>query len=133
MDLGEFQNASLGIAIIVLLICLVILALILMKTTNTSTPIIDSCPDYWTVDGSGNNTQCINTKDLGTCPSNSGSKHLIMNFNNAPYVGSNSLCAKYTWAKSSESSKAPCLSRFDRSTLNLLHKASKLAGEPGNF
>lgn len=95
-----FQKFVLFSAIAILIFALVIIGISLTNSIdNNWPPMISSCPDYWTVDGSGNNTQCINTKDLGTCPSNSGSKHLIMNFNTAPYVGSNSLCAKYTWAK----------------------------------
>ena len=95
-----FQKIVLFSAIVILIFALVIIGISLTNSIDSNwPPMISNCPDYWTVDGSGNNTQCINTKDLGTCPSNSGSKHLIMNFNNAPYVGSNSLCAKYTWAK----------------------------------
>ena len=56
------------------------------------------CPDWWISDGSGNNTICTNIKDLGTCPPQSGNDHLIMNFNDPAFTGSNGTCAKYTWA-----------------------------------
>jgi hypothetical protein len=57
-----------------------------------------ACPDYWIIDGSGNNTRCINQKDLGTCKPLSGKNHLIMNFNNPSFTGSQGTCNKYTWA-----------------------------------
>jgi hypothetical protein len=56
------------------------------------------CPDYWSMDGSGNNAICTNIKDLGTCPASSGNKHLTMNFNNAAFTGSQGNCNKYRWA-----------------------------------
>ena len=51
-----------------------------------------------TMDGSGNNATCRNIKDLGTCPPNSGQKHLTMNFNVSPYTGTQGACNKYNWA-----------------------------------
>ena len=95
-----FQKFVLFSAISILILALVVIGISLSKSTKTQwPPMISSCPDYWTMDGSANNPMCINVKDLGTCQPTSGSRHLIMDFNSAPYVGSNSLCAKYTWAK----------------------------------
>lgn len=94
-----FQKFVLFAAIIILIIALVFIGIALSYSSDTSwPPMTPECPDYWTMDGSGNNANCINVKDLGTCPSQSGQKHLTINFNNAPYNGSNSTCAKYTWA-----------------------------------
>jgi hypothetical protein len=95
----SFQKFVLFGAIIILIITLVIIGLALNYSKNTMwPPLVPTCPDYWIVDGSGNNTTCTNIKDLGTCPPNSGEKHLVMNFNNPPFTGSNGLCGKYRWA-----------------------------------
>jgi hypothetical protein len=98
--MGGFQKTVLIIAIIILIIALVIIGMALVYSNNSTVwpPIVASCPDYWTIDGSGNNTTCTNVKDLGTCPAQPGSKHLTMNFNVAPYTGSNGTCAKYKWS-----------------------------------
>ena len=95
-----FQKIVLFIAIIMLIISLVLIGFILSAGKDSQwPPMTPSCPDYWLADGSGNNAKCVNIKDLGTCQAPSGSRHLTMDFNVAPYVGDNSLCAKYTWAK----------------------------------
>lgn len=95
-----FQKIVLYSAIIILIIALVIIGTTLSNTTASAVwpPMVPECPDYWVVDGSGNNTTCVNMKDLGTCSATGGDNHLRMNFNNAPYTGSNGTCAKYTWA-----------------------------------
>ena len=94
-----FQKFILFTAIIILIITLIFIGIALSNSTNQSwPPMIPECPDYWVVDGSGNNTTCINMKDLGTCQPQNGQKHLVMNFNGAAYTGSNGLCAKYNWA-----------------------------------
>lgn len=96
----SFQKIVLFAAVIILIITLVFIGVTLSFSKDPQWPPITSeCPDYWLVDGSGNNTSCINVKDLGRCPAASGDKHLKMNFNTAGYTGSNSMCAKYTWAK----------------------------------
>jgi hypothetical protein len=101
-NLGSFQKTILVVAIIFLLINLVIISLGLTYSSknNTWPPIVPDCPDYWesVTDESGNNIKCVNTKDLGVCNPSSGDAHLSMNFNQAPYVGDKSNCAKYTWA-----------------------------------
>ena len=96
-----FQKIVLYAAIIILIIALVIIGVSLSygKSNQVWPPVVPQCPDYWVVDGSGNNATCINVKDLGTCKATGGNKHLTMNFNEAPYVGADSTCAKYTWAK----------------------------------
>ena len=96
-----FQKIVLYSAIIILIIALVIIGIALSysKDNQVWPPIVPECPDYWVVDGSGNNATCINVKDLGTCQATGESKHLTMNFNNPPFTGSDETCSKYTWAK----------------------------------
>jgi len=95
-----FQKIVLIGAIIILIIALIFIGIALSYSKNKMwPPMVPSCPDYWQIDGSGNNTTCTNIKDLGSCPSQSGQPHLVMNFNNPAFTGANGLCAKYTWAK----------------------------------
>jgi hypothetical protein len=94
-----FQKIVLFIAIILLIIALVFIGISLSYSKDPEwPPMIPQCPDYWLIDGSGNNTTCTNIKDLGTCPPQNGSKHLVMNFNTPVYTGANWVCSKYTWA-----------------------------------
>ena len=96
-----FQKIVLYSAIIILLISLVIIGIALSyaKDSQEWPPVVPDCPDFWVIDGSGNNATCLNVKDLGTCKATGGTKHLTMNFNEAPFTGSDEMCAKYTWAK----------------------------------
>jgi len=96
-----FQKFVLFGAIIILIIALVFIGVALSYSVDKQQwpPMTPQCPDYWSIDGSGNNTTCVNVKDLGTCQPQSGDKHLTMNFNVSPYTGTNGLCSKYTWAK----------------------------------
>jgi hypothetical protein len=94
-----FQKIVLIIAIIVLIISLVLVGILLRSSSSeTWPPLVPECPDWWIADGSGNNTTCINIKDLGVCQAQSGEKHQTMNFNTSAFTGSNGLCAKYKWA-----------------------------------
>lgn len=98
--MGGFQKIVLFSAIIILIVALVFIGIALTYSSDTTwPPMTPDCPDYWMMDGSGNNAQCINVKDLGTCPPQGNQKHLTMNFNTSPFDGSNELCAKYKWAK----------------------------------
>lgn len=95
-----FQRIISIIAIVILIICLVIIGITLSRSNKTQVwpPMVGDCPDYW-IDASGNGAKCVNSKDLGTCKANLGADgHSTMDFTVAPYVGSNGLCAKYTWA-----------------------------------
>jgi hypothetical protein len=97
--MATFQKIILVIAIVILILALVVIGIALSYSkAQIWPPMVPACPDYWSIDGSGNNATCINVKDLGTCPPNSGSAHLTMNFNNPPYTGSQGNCSKYTWA-----------------------------------
>ena len=95
-----FQKIVLYSAIIILIVALVIIGLTLSysKEKQIWPPIVPDCPDYWTIDGSGNNATCVNMKDLGSCPKGNNN-HQKVNFNQAPYVGSTGNCAKFNWAK----------------------------------
>ena len=63
-------------------------------------PVVGNCPDYW-VDLSGNGSKCLNSQGLGSChdymPTTDNQN--TMNFNQAPFIGTNGNCAKYRWAK----------------------------------
>jgi hypothetical protein len=95
-----FQKIVLYAAIIILIISLVFIGITLSyaKDSKAWPPIVPNCPDYWAIEGSGDNARCINVKDLGKCKPNGKDKHLSMNFNDSPYVGDKGLCSKYEWA-----------------------------------
>ncbi len=94
-----FQKIVLIIAIIILTITLVIMIIALDKTgKEVWPPVITKCPDWWIADGEGNNSTCINVKDLGVCSAKAGEKHQTMNFNTDLYTGQQGACAKYKWA-----------------------------------
>lgn len=94
MEMSAFQKTILFAAIIVLILCMVFIGYSLQNIQKENwPPNIPVCPDYWTVDGSGNNYKCLNTNNLGTC----GLKE--MNFNTPTFTGSREMCNKYTWAK----------------------------------
>lgn len=98
--MDTFQKIVLFSAIIVLIISLVVIGMALSYSKDQQwPPMTPDCPDYWSIDGSGNHAVCINKKDLGICPPKSGEKHLTMNFNTSAFTGSNEACAKYSWAK----------------------------------
>ena len=93
-----FQKIILYSAIIILIVILIIIGIAFSYAKNEQwPPLVPECPDFWIADGSGNNTECINIKDLGTCPA-VGTKHKRMNFNVSPFIGDDGDCAKYTWA-----------------------------------
>jgi hypothetical protein len=100
-DIPVFQKIVLTSAIIILIISLVIIGIMLSysKAKEQWPPIVASCPDYWIIDGSANLSRCTNIKDLGTCPPQSGNKHLVMEFSDPAFTGANGTCAKYAWAK----------------------------------
>jgi len=97
--MNSFQKIVLVIALIILLISLFFIGVALYYARyNNWPPMVPNCPDYWVNEGTGKNSTCVNVQNLGTCSATSGDSHLTMNFNNAPYVGANGNCAKYTWA-----------------------------------
>ena len=96
-----YQKNLIIAALIALVIVLLYLAysIVYAEKHKAWPPMTPPCPDYWEMnnDSSGNNT-CSNIKNLGKCQPANGQKHLVMNFNDPSYNGSNGLCAKYTWA-----------------------------------
>ena len=95
-----FQKIVLFAAIIILIIALVIIGIALTYAQDqTWPPMVPDCPDYWVMDGSGNNATCTNVQDLGSCPPTNGSQHLVMNFNTPAFTGSQGSCNKYSWAR----------------------------------
>jgi len=98
--MGPFQKTVLFVSIILLIIILVIIGVALASSKDQDwPPVVPDCPDYWMMDGSGNNAVCINQKDLGVCPPRGNAKHQVMNFNAAPFTNSDGDCYKYKWAK----------------------------------
>jgi hypothetical protein len=94
-----FQKIVLYAAIFVLILSLIMIGVVLGMTKDKQwPPMTPQCPDYWTIDGEGQNAVCVNVKDLGTCPPQSDQDHLTMNFNTPAFSGTRGLCAKYTWA-----------------------------------
>ena len=62
--MASFQKIVLISAIIILIIALLIIGITLIYSKNTNwPPNIPSCPDWWLMDGSGNNQKCINITD----------------------------------------------------------------------
>lgn len=97
--MDNFQKIILISAIVMLIISLIFIGSVLSSSSEQYwPPVTPDCPDYWISDGSGNAAKCINVKDLGICQPEEGDKHLVKNFNVAPYNGNDSKCAKYTWA-----------------------------------
>lgn len=95
--MDSFQKIVLFSAIIILIFALVFIGVSLRYSDNVNwPPMVPSCPDYWTMDSSGN---CINTKHLGTCRPPKGQTMLKINFDVPAFSGANHLCAKYNWAK----------------------------------
>ena len=98
--ISEYHKIVLIIAIIIL-ICLLVFISISLKSQLTQDwpPVIGDCPDYW-VDTSGNGGNCVNVKNLGTCPSSTQGQPLSVNFSGPNYSGSAGLCAKWNYANS---------------------------------
>lgn len=84
----------------VALIIVVYYQLIKIKSADkakTWPPVVAQCPDYWEAHGE-NGSNCVNVKNLGTCPAKTGETHLSMDFSGADYTGTMGKCNKYKWA-----------------------------------
>lgn len=90
--MASFQKITIGVAIILLIICLIFIGYSLYKAKYDVAypPVAADCPDYW-LDNEG---VCTNVKGLGR----EGCKTKI-DFNNSFYSGDDGLCRKYQWAK----------------------------------
>jgi len=97
----NFQKIILVIATIVLIILLVLIGFTLSKSdaSETWTPIVGECPDYW-IDLSGNGEACFNSHKLGKCniPRDDNDNNNTMNFNQSPFNTDTGNCSKYKWA-----------------------------------
>ena len=102
-----FKKMILFSAIIILIISLILIGIALSYTKNeTWPPMVPSCPDYFVVDGSGNDATCVDIKDLtssenaSVCsiPLGSNDIHYKMNFNTPAFTGASGTCNKYKWA-----------------------------------
>jgi hypothetical protein len=126
MELGEFQTTSLAIAFVILILCMIVIAITLSKTTGKYPPTVDACPDYWSTsnylkpdaacmksefgccsdyatpksdaDGTNCPIKCYNTHQLGTISSTCTSLPTEMDFSTDLYTGSTGLCNKQKWA-----------------------------------
>jgi hypothetical protein len=101
--MDTLKKTILGIAVVLLILALVFIGVALSKAKDESwPPMIASCPDYWIIDGSGNNATCVDIHDLTNwerCPPNGDDRHYRKNFNTSTYTGSNGECNKYRWAQ----------------------------------
>lgn len=111
--MASFQTTVLVIATMILIVSLLYIAYSLNQNISDTQwpPIVGDCPDYWTaatkkdIDDLGVNNAslgagpfCVNVKNLGKCPAKAGDKHLVMDFNDNIYKGTNGPCQKYKWA-----------------------------------
>jgi hypothetical protein len=87
-----FQKIVLIAAIIILIICLIFIGISLSQqaTKQQWPPLVPACPDYWTIDGSGNNAVCKNKKHLGNA-----NTPYTMSLNDPNFATD---CSKFTWA-----------------------------------
>lgn len=96
--MNNFNKIVLILAIVILIGLLIFIGISLKyQQAQNWPPVIGDCPDYW-VDTSGNGGNCINVKNLGTCPSTTSGQPLTMNFTSTTFTGSSGLCNKYNYA-----------------------------------
>jgi hypothetical protein len=102
--ISNFNKIVVTISCILFIILMVLIyyKLLNFKAKNTAAqwpPVVSNCPDYWQ-DNGHNGSDCVNVKNLGTCPAAQGKRHLQMNFTGTDYTGSMGACNKYNWANS---------------------------------
>jgi len=80
--MDSFQKTVVIIAVIILIICLILIGIALHNHNAKAAfpPVVSTCPDYWTVDSSGN----CNQPSGGKCP---------------PMPTTKSKCRKKIWAE----------------------------------
>ena len=97
-----FKKMVLIASIIILLIVLVIIGIALSYAKDEQwPPMVPSCPDWWIIDGSGENATCVDVKDLSDvtkCQPQTGDRHYRKSFAADMYNGSQGTCNKYKWA-----------------------------------
>ena len=92
---NTFQSIVMTIAIVLLIICLVLIGMTIYNTKYNMAfpPVVADCPDYWLDESQGDASNCVNSKNLGTCNVNK------MDFSKSMWTGNNGLCNKAKWAK----------------------------------
>lgn len=62
--MDSFQKTVVIIAVIILIICLILIGIALHNHNAKAAfpPVVSTCPDYWTVDSSGNCNQPVGGK-----------------------------------------------------------------------
>lgn len=90
-----FQNIVIAVATMLLVIALIFIGISLYhkKKRTVFPPVLAECPDYWLDMSEGNANKCVNTKNLGTCDTDT------MDFSSSFWAGSIGLCNKYKWAR----------------------------------
>ena len=93
----SFQTTVALIAIILLILVLVFVgySLVSDKKNKPFPPIIGGCPDYWSSASENGVDVCKNLKSLGNTECSK-----TMNFNVAPWIGTDGNCNKKKWASS---------------------------------
>jgi len=89
-----FQEITVIVALVLLVICLIIIGISLYNNTYKSKypPVTGDCPDYWKDVGTSGSL-CKNVQNLGTCDITQKS------FVGSEWQGSSGLCNKSEWAK----------------------------------
>lgn len=100
--ISNFNKIVVTICCILFIVLTVVVYYQLLKFKSKTSaehwpPVVSNCPDYWE-DNGHNGSDCVNVKNLGTCPAQQGKSNLHMNFTGADYTGSMGACNKYNWA-----------------------------------
>ena len=110
--MDTFYLIVLSIAVVLLIIILTIVGLMMRSNAQTEVfpPILNTCPDLWSIDGSGNCT-IVNDKNRGsymvtnTYGANDAPGHVqgsnTINFEDpkwSGFKGKTAICAKRDWA-----------------------------------
>jgi hypothetical protein len=95
--MASFQNLTLIIAGVLLLICIVLIVIIMVfpNTKQVWPPMIANCPDYFT-DVNGDGSKCLNINNVQNSPSSNC--QMIPDFTQSTYKGITGNCNKYNWA-----------------------------------
>ncbi len=97
--MNGFQKSVLTAAIIILIISLVIIGVVLKKSTSSQAwpPILGVCPDYW-LDLGKDGSKCYNPQKIGSCNIPTDSDENTMNFATDMFTGTDGACNKKKWA-----------------------------------
>ena len=95
----SFQKSVLGVAVVLLIICLVMIGIAIHNETYSADfpPVIADCPDYW-IERPGKDLDtnvCYNTKNLGRSECEKSK-----DFSGGLWTGNDGICNKFKWATS---------------------------------